>query len=260
MDSPDVGVPPGAVDYFYSVNAERRSWRAVRNLGLVITGRCVISLGLGGLSQSFVPGPLSSPHPPAGPNGPQPLGTVHHHWLLQLGIVGTVIGLLVHLSGVYCFHADTRKINTKRAHLAAAAGIAGVLLVAGGGVQASLGAVELDSRQQWEALPVRSLGNFLVFGALPNSFASSEIVHGLTPLKHRLIVRDVCFAAGGGFLMAWAMLSTPSPPAPLWAREMTQCLGIFGVAAGGALPRSEAQRAQADARIALRRVADISPA
>jgi hypothetical protein len=260
LHSPNLGVSPEAVDYFHGANAQKRSWRAVKNLTLVAGGRCTVALGLGGISQSYVPGGLSDPHPPAPKPGERvtPLTHDEHPWLFWMGLAGAILGLVVHTYGVYRFHCDTKSFNRKRAHIVATAATVGAFMVAGGGAQAAFAQIQRNRNGLWEALPVRAVGNFFVYGAVPNSFAASELVWGLTPIKHRNVIRDLGFATGGAMLMTWAFLGSPDPPAPLYAREIAQCLGIVCLAIGGALPRSEAMRAASTARLQARQPSLLS--
>lgn len=237
-----------AVDYFHAQTGERKSWRAVQNLAMVAGGRCVISLGLAGVSEAYVRGGLL-----ALPKVDQQSGSLQavqnfHVPIFTLGALGAAAGLLMHTIGVARFHHDTSKINRKRAHIVATAATLGALLVAGGGAYYAYALVQKDAKAVWGTLPIRALGNGCVFFSIPASFTSSELTHGLTPVQNRILWRDLCFAGGGMFLMAWAQISSPTPPAPLWAREVTQCVGIVMTALGGALPRVEAMRAQATAR------------
>lgn len=239
-------IAPAAVDYFHAQTAERTSWRALQNLAMVAGGRCIVSLGLAGVSEAYVRGGLL-----ALPNRPEPLSGVMQHFhqeVFILGAVGAVIGLLLHTIGVGRFHHDTSKINRRRAHIVGAAATLGAFMVAGGGAWYAYALVQNAKTQAWETLPVRAVGNGCVFFSIPASFSSSELTHGVIPIKNRILWRDACFAGGGALLMAWAQMSAPHPPAPLWAREVTQCLGIVLTALGGALPRVDAMRAQATAR------------
>jgi hypothetical protein len=146
------------------------------------------------------------------------------------------------------FHHDTSKINRRRAHLVGTAATVGALMVAGGGAWYAYALVQDTRAPVWETLPVRAVGNGCVFFSIPASFSSSELTHGVIPIRNRILWRDMCFAGGGMLLMAWAQMAAPTPPAPLWAREVTQCAGIVLTALGGALPRVDAMRAQAHAR------------
>jgi hypothetical protein len=253
--SPGIRVEPEAVDYFHEATADRRSWRAAQNMAMVVGGRCVVSLGLGGVIQSFIPGSLTAPRPPvATPGTPPHLGRhMFHPVIFWLALTGAAIGLAVHTYGVVRFYRDTSSINRNRAIMVATAATLGAFMVAGGGVQYSYAVINQDSRATWEALPVRAIGNFLVFACLPNSFSASEVVHGQLPIGHRILIRDLSLALGGAALLVYSQVSSAKPePAPLYARELTQVAGIIGIGIGAALPRVDAMRAQADARAAHR--------
>lgn len=253
--SPGIRVEPEAVDYFHEATADRRSWRAAQNMAMVVGGRCVVSLGLGGVIQSYIPGSLTAPRPPvASPGTPTHLGrTQFHPTIFWMALTAAIIGLSVHTYGVLQFYRDTSSINRNRGILVATAATLGAFMVAGGGVQYSYAVINQDSRATWEALPVRAIGNFLVFACLPNSFSSSEVVHGQLPLNHRILIRDLSLAVGGAALLIYSQASSARPePAPLYARELTQVAGIIGIGIGAALPRVDAMRAQADARAAHR--------
>jgi hypothetical protein len=252
--SPGVQVDPAAVDYFNATSAERHSWRAMQNLGLVAVGRSLLTLGLGGVLEGFslmainAQAPLR-PVPGAPPTAPGRRSVeIAHPVIFGLGMAGAAVGLSMHVAGLARFYSDTSKIKRRRAQIVLAAGTAGAVLVTVGGSYYLYGIVAKRDTILWEALPLRSVGNFLVYGAIPNSFSASEMVHGDIPLKNRVLLRDLFFALGGMFLMTWAQISTPDPPAPLWAREIAQCLGIICIAMGGALPRVDGMRAQAQLR------------
>ena len=251
--SPGVQVDPAAVDYFNATTAERHSWRALQNLGLVAGGRSLLTLGLGGVLQGFSPAAIGA-NPMVPGNRPHPMMPHHgapeiaHPAIFGLGVAGAVIGLALHATGLGRFYNDTSKISRRRALAVLTAGTSGALLVTAGGAYYLYGIVVKREAILWEALPMRSVGNFLVYGAIPNSFSASEMVHGNIPLKNRIVLREFFFALGGMFLMTWAQISTPDPPAPLWAREIAQCFGIICIAMGGALPRVDGMRAQAQLR------------
>lgn len=251
----DYRVAAEAVDHFCQANGPKRSWRAAHNLGLVVGGRCLISLGLGGIIQAFIPGPLTSDRPRQLPGATAPhLGHgLHHPAIFALGLVGAAVGLGLHTFGISRFYADTACINRRRARLVATAATLGAMMVAGGGTQYSYASINENKDATWEALPVRAMGNFLVFACLPNSFGASELVHGQLPLGHRVIIRDVSLALGGACLLIWCQISAAYPhPAPLVAREAAEVAGIIGIALGAALPRVDAFSAQAEARAAQR--------
>lgn len=247
---------PEAVDYFNTVTEERQSWRAMKNLALVATGRCTLTLGLGGVLEGFAPGRIGNKAPtvPMGDGAegfgammPMPLA-LYHKALFGLGLAGCLVGISVHAAGLARFYNDTASINKKRAQVVCAAATTGAALVTVGGAYYLYGVIHRRETIVWEALPMRTIGNFLVYGAIPNSFSASEITHGNTPLPNRVLLRDLFFALGGAFLMTWAQISTPDPPAPLWARELAQCAGIICIAIGGALPRVDGMRAQSQLR------------
>lgn len=259
--SPGVTVSPAAVDYFNQVTADRHSWRALQNLGLVAVGRCLLTLGLAGVLEAYVPGAIThtAGGKPTCMPPPRPGFAVDYHpAIFGLGIAGTVIGFCAHTWGIARFYNDTRAINERRANVVASIAMLGATLVTTGGTFYLYGILDQRDKVLWEALPLRAIGNFCVFGAIPNSFSASEIVWGDIPVRNRLILRDLFFALGGMMLMTWAQISTPDPPAPLWAREVTQCLGIICIAIGGALPRVDGQRAAADLRELERRRASIA--
>lgn len=228
--SPGISVAPEAVDYFQQATGGETSTRALTSLALVAGGRVMVALGVAGVSTAFE-------H-----------GTTRHY---VLGGLGVGAGLLVAAVGIGRSHRDTSHLNVRRAHVSAAASIVGALLVAGGGVMVAAGQASGQVAVVYEALPLRALGNFFVLGAIPNAFSSAEIVHGDVPIPHRVATRDLTMALAGAFLMTWAHLSAPNPPAPLWARELSQCGGIVCLALSGALARTDMSRAQAKARIAL---------
>lgn len=248
--TPRIGLPPEAVDYFHQATAERHSWRAMHNLALVTGGRCVVALGLAGVSEAFARGGLNAHAPHRGS---------FHPTVFILGCVGAAVGLGLHVWGVLRFYQDTAQLNRQRAVVVGVAGVLGAVLVTGGGTLYAWGMVHHRSHVVWETLPIRSVGNALVFACIPNSFAASEMVHGNVPIRHRLIARDGAFALGGMFLMAWAQIASPCPPGPLWSRELAQCAGIMGIAIGGALPRSDSNRAQAATRQAHRQLTALTP-
>lgn len=249
--TPRIGLPPEAVDYFHGQTAERTSWRAMQNLGLVAGGRCVVALGLGGVSEAFLRGGV------AGRIGDGP--SAFHPSIFALSCLGVAAGFSLHAWGTARFYLDTAQLNRHRALVVAVFGALGAVLVTGGGTFYAWGLAHHREDAVWETLPIRAIGNAFVFACIPNSFASSEMVHGNVPIKHRLIARDSAFALGGMFLMAWAQISTPCPPGPMWSRELAQCAGIIGIAIGGALPRSDSNRAQAAQRTALRELAAHTP-
>jgi hypothetical protein len=251
--SPGVQVDPAAVDYFNATSAERHSWRALQNLMLVAGGRSLLTLGLGGVLQGFSPAAIGA-NPMVPGHDPYPMMPHHgapeiaHPVIFGLGVAGAAVGLALHTTGLGRFYNDTSKISRRRAQAVLTAGTTGALLVTVGGAYYLYGIVVKREAILWEALPMRSVGNFLVYGAIPNSFSASEMVHGNIPIQNRVVLRDLFFALGGMFLMTWAQISTPDPPAPLWAREIAQCFGIICIAMGGALPRVDGMRAQAQLR------------
>lgn len=244
-------IAPDAVDYFHHETSGQRSWRAMQNLALVATGRCLVSLGLAGISEAYVPGGLAT-----GPDRTDAVAGIalsphdFRFTVFVLGALGTVTGLLAHTIGVARFHHDTSKINRRRAHLVATAATVGAFLIAGGGAFYAYTLVQKDVAAGWGALPMRAVGNACLFFSIPASFSSSELVWGATPMRNRILWRDAFFASGGMTLIAWGQMSLGPNAAPLWARETTQCVGIVLTALGGALPRVDAMHAQALARMA----------
>lgn len=234
MTSPGITVAPEAVDYFHQRNqtGTETSTRALTTLGLVAGGRITMALGLAGVSTGFKHG---GTHP------------------YVLGALAIGCGFTLTALGVVRSYNDTACLNVRRAQVSAAAAIIGAMLVAGGGVFVSASQANGNTAGVYEALPMRAIGNFLVYGAIPNAFSAAEIVHGDAPIRHRVLTRDLTMALAGMFLMTWAHISTPKPPAPLWAREVAQCGGIVCLALSGALARTDMSRAQSNARLALQR-------
>ena len=230
ITSPGITVAPEAVDYFHQQNhtGTVTSTRALTSLGLVAGGRITMALGLAGVSTGFKHGQA---HP------------------YVLGALGIGAGFCLSATGITRSYNDTACLNVRRARVSAAAATLGALMVAGGGVLVSAG--HGKAMAVYEGLPLRAVGNFLVYGAIPNAFSAAEIVHGDSPIHHRVLTRDLTMALSGMFLMTWAHISTPTPPAPLWAREASQCAGIVCLAVSGALARTDTSRAQSNARASL---------
>jgi hypothetical protein len=217
------GVTPEAVDYFEGHTQGRTSMRAATNLTLVTSGRIAIALGLAGVYTGYRE------------------QTIH----LALGIAGIAVGAALCGFGAYRFWGDTAQFNRRLANLAAAASAVGVMLSTGGGVLYTWSHVIDNRTVLYGSTAVRTAGSVLLFGAMPAGFSSSEIVWGDSPITNRVAIRDAAYAHGAALLMAWAHLSSPNPPAPLWSREALQCLGIALVGAGASLARTDMSRADA---------------
>jgi hypothetical protein len=258
--SPGINVDPQAVDYFDRTTHNLRSFRALQNLSYVVGGRVLVSLGIGGVSEGFVPGGVHRHVPPGG--SPVFDASQFNQTFFVLGAVGATVGVFLSAQGALRFYRDTNAINHNRAVAAATASCMGALMVAGGGVYYTYATMHRNKAGQWGMIALRAVGNGLIFGAIPNSFCSSEIVWGDSPIKHRIATRDGCFALGGALFLLWGAMSAPTPGAPLGAREVVQCLAIACLAVAGALPRTDMTRAQAAERIAARRrrrSSNISP-
>lgn len=243
-----IGVPVERIDYFHQETVTRRNPRALINLGLVATGRVILSLGLGGLSQAFVP-PHHAPGmvvggPAMGPGRPG----VAHSSASVLSAVATALGTTVALVGMGSFAYDTWQLSPRRAMLVAGCNLVGVLSVAGGGVVFLYGIDKKSALDAWLASIPRSIGNFLIFGAVPNSFAASELIHGDIPLPHRAAVCLFSVALGGAMLMFWAHITSAPINAPLWAKEVAQSIGIVGILLGVSVAFSSMRRLQAEQR------------
>lgn len=221
-----LGVTPEAIDYFEGHTQGRTSLRAASNLSLVTVGRVTMALGLAGVYTGY--------HT--------------QNWQLGVGITGIVLGAALTGYGAYRFWGDTAQFNRRLAHVAATASVLGIVLAAGGGVLYTWSRVVENRTLLYTSTGVRTAGSVLLFGAMPAGFCASEIVWGDTPLQNRVALRDAAYAHGAALLMAWAHLSAPDPPAPLWSREALQCLGIALVSAGASLARTDMSRADAHAQ------------
>lgn len=221
-----LGVTDQAVDYFTQHTAGRTSLRAPVNLGLVTSGRVTIALGLVGVYTGYD----------------------EAKWRMALGITGIVVGVALAGWGTWRFRADTMQFNHRLANLAASSSALGIVLSTAGGVLYTWAHLQDNRSALWGSTAVRTAGSILLFGAMPPGFSSTEIVWGDSPLTNRVVVRDAAYAHGAALLMAWAHLSTPSPPAPLWSREALQCLGIALLATGASLARTDMSRQEAMAQ------------
>lgn len=253
-----IGMNPARTDFFVTASEGHQSTVPLWQLAAVVVGRVILALSLGGISTGFVPNPPVAPGlkpPPSAndPDGPDATGHGVNPRILAASAGGVALGTFITALGLGCFAKDTWAVNPRRAAFMATISSIGVIGVAGGGILYILGEDRNSFLTRWLACIPRSIGNFCVFYALPNAFATSEIVNGRAPIRNREQTRQLMFAAGGAMMMFWAHISSPGLDAPLFAREMAQSAALVGLCIGAALARSDSLRLEAESRAYIER-------
>lgn len=256
--TPGIGLDPARTDFFVAASRNHTSPLPLKQLAAVVVGRVVLAMSLGGISAGFVPKPPVAPNLMPHHTGDTDTLTgadpgINPH-ILAASAGGIAFGALLTVWGLGAFARDTWQLNPRRAAFMATLSAIGVAGVAGGGLVYILGQDRDSYSTRWLASIPRTLGNFCVFYALPNAFATSELVHGQAPIPNREQTRQLTFALGGAMMMFWAHISSPGLNAPLWAREIAQSLALVGLCVGAALARADTVRLQAEGRAtAIRR-------
>ena len=249
--TPGIGLDPARTDFFVASSRDAHSIRPLVQLAATVGGRVIMMLALGGISTGFVPVPPVAPN--LLPQVSQDFGGDGYLREVNAKVLaassgGLALGAAMVMYGLGSFAHDTWQLNPRRAAFMGSLSVMGVLGVCGGGILFVFGQDRNNYAARWAACLPRALGNFCVFYALPNAFATSEIVHGNAPIPHREQTRQLTFAVGGAMMMLWAHISSPGLNAPLWAREFAQGLALVGLCVGASLSRTNTLRLEAEGR------------
>jgi hypothetical protein len=167
-------------------------------------------------------------------------GNVAQKSFIAAGILG-VTGGISFLFGAAAFMRDTMRLDKKRAYKVSSASFLGfILVVVASAVNKNAIDVNDTTTRNWMILP-RSIGTFLIFGSIPLSFTTCELVNGNTPLPHREKVRQLLTALGPTLMLIWGTLeSRDSGPGPV--REAILALAFVNIILASALSQTTVER------------------